>query len=403
MEAADKKEDKQPKICILTGVTDDHYRSQRSDNPVICTSASKRVQLYKAIKAATGVDPFLLSPHSRGLKEPVHLPAMETLFAGFRQLFSEASGIRKVRFIVDKMRYADCVYKNTCDGDVFIFDNYELVYVLAIYYCRIRGRANPVILEYEDGKHEIDRGWVRWISLLAESLGRRLIEAAIVATPALMERLPDRLPTEIVPGLLGSNIIFNPAPPDVDAVHFLYSGSLDAERGIPLLLDYLESARVCQNTVYHITGQGNYSEQFIRLMGRHPDRIHFHGCVTDLELERIRGMCHYGLNLQSSTNPISRVTYPSKTFDYLNAGLRLISTKAAGVESVLGPGAIYLEDETKNGLALAIERAISELQSGREIQLETLKADYSLAGTIRRLTHLFSLLPNLRISSSHEI
>jgi glycosyltransferase involved in cell wall biosynthesis len=389
MDAANQKEDQRPGICILTGVTDDHYRSQRSDNPVVCTSASKRAQLYKAIRAATGVDPFLLSPHSRGLREPTHLPAMETGFGEFRQLFSAASGIRKLRFIVDKIRYADCVYKNTRDGDVLIFDNYELVYVLAIYYCRVRGRFNPVILEYEDGKHEIDRGWVRWISSLAEFLGRRLIDAAIVATPALLERLPDQLPTVIVPGLLSSNIVFNPAPPDGDAMHFLYSGSLDAERGIPLLLDYLGSVRVCENTVYHITGQGSYSEQFIRLMEQHPGRIHFHGCVTDQELDRIRRMCHYGLNLQCSSNPISRVTYPSKTFDYLNAGLRVVSTRTGCVEDVLGAAAIYLEAETVDGLAAAVGKAVNDISTTDGRQVAMIMENHSFDGTARRLRRIF--------------
>ena len=85
----------------------------------------------------------------------------------------------------------------------------------------------------------------------------------------------------------------------------------------------------------------------------------------------------------------SRVTFPSKTFDYLNAGLRLISTKAAGVEFVMGPAAIYLEEESSIGLGLAVERAMFELQTDYAPRLEALESDYSLSGTVRRLSRLF--------------
>ena len=379
----------QSRTIILTGVTDDHYRASRSDNPIVCTSGGKRILLYRAIGSAAGSPPLLLSPHSRGRGAPIHLPSCESKFGDFKQLFSAASGVRKVRFIGDMIRYANHVYHQTRNGDVLIFDNYELIYVLALHYCRIRGRKNPIILEYEDGKHEIDRGWVLWISNLAENLGKRLLNGAIIATPSLLERLPRHIPTEIVPGLLRPDIIFNAAPSEGTPVHFIYSGSHDVERGVPLLLDYLESSLVAENTVYHVTGQGHYGERFLRLMERYPKKVHFHGCVSELELTRLRGICHYGLNLQSSSNPISRVTFPSKTFDYMNAGLRVVSTRAACVEDVLGESAIYLATETVDGLADAIQRAAHSLFTTQSWGEGASIGNYSFDGTVRRLSALF--------------
>jgi hypothetical protein len=380
----------QPRICFLTGVTDDHYRSQRSDDPVVCTSAGKRLQLYKAFTAVAGAAPLLLSPHSRGRGKATSWPALETRFGDCVQLFSAASGIRKVRVLIDMIRYAGHVYRCTRDGDVLIFDNYELIYVLALRYCRIRGRVNPIILEYEDGKHAIDRGWPRWISWLAELLGRPLLDAAIVATPALLDYLPDQVPAEVVPGLLRADIIYNPAPADGGAVHFLYSGSLDVERGAPLLLEYLASPLIHANVVFHITGQGRYSAEFIELMELYPSRICFHGCVSVQELDRIRGMCHYGLNLQSSANPISRVTFPSKTFDYINAGLRVVSTRASGVWDVLGDSAIYLETESTGGLADAVNMAAGTISTDDGTCATSAIGHYSFDGTVRRLRDLLT-------------
>jgi hypothetical protein len=377
-----------PRYIILTGVYDDHYLETRNDKPALCTSAGKRLMLYRAIAEAAGISPLLLSPQPRGRGKTIPLPAVQSQFGEFKQLFSRASGIRKVRYFVDMVRYIGHVYRYTRNGDILIFDNYELIYVLAIYGCRILGRTNRVLLEYEDGKHAIDRGYFKLVSALAEKIGRRLVQGAILATPPLGDRLPRHVPKIVIPGILRPDIVFNPLPSRDEPILFIYSGSLDVERGIPLLLNYLESSLMVENTVYHITGQGNYENRFLRLMERYPGKIYFHGCVSEQELERIRRLCYYGLNLQSSSNPISYVTYPSKTFDYLNAGIRVVSTKAAGVPEVLESNAIYLELEIISGLADAIIRAKFAAAFVESTVNNIFLDTYTLEGTISRLKSL---------------
>jgi hypothetical protein len=375
-----------PQICILSGVHDDVYRSTRSDDPVLCTSAGKRKLLYQAIAEASGASPLILSPHPRGRGVPSALPETTSQFAGCRQIFARACGIRKVRYFIDFIHYARHVFEHTNENSILIIDNYELIYVLAIYYARFRGRRNPVILEYEDGKHAIDKGYVKVISWFAEWLAKPLVKAALLATPTLAKRLPPETPIVLVPGILEKQVQLNPLPDRSSPTHFLYSGSLDVERGIPLLLDYLESCTLPSNAVFEITGQGHFRERFVRLMDCYPKQVIYHGTVSNQVLSEIRSRCHFGLNLQSSTNPISEVTYPSKTFDYLNAGLRVISTQAAGVSAVLGEAAHYLDDETSAALALAVESAAGRNEAAETNGLAALQIDYSFEGTIRRLS-----------------
>ena len=375
-----------PKICILSGVHDDVYHATRSDDPVLCTSAGKRKLLYQAIAEASRAAPLILSPHPRGRGVPSALPETTSEFAGCRQIFARACGIRKVRYFMDFIHYARHVFHHTNKNSILIIDNYELIYVLAIYYARCRGRRNPVILEYEDGKHAIDRGWVKGITWLAEGLGRPLVKAALLATPTLAKRLPPETPIVLIPGILEKQVQFNPLPSAGGSMHFLYSGSLDVERGIPLLLEYLETCTLPSNAIFEITGQGKFGDRLTQLMDRHPGQIIYHGTVSSKILTEIRSRCHFGLNLQSSTNLISEVTYPSKTFDYLNAGLRVISTRAAGVEEILGTAALYLDKETPASLAAAIERAGTlEEQSEQAAGLAAIMVDYSYPGTIGRL------------------
>jgi hypothetical protein len=380
---------KQPILFILSGVYDDNYRRTRQDNPIICTSAGKRLILYHAIEVAVVTPVVLLSPQPRGQGIAQTLPQTSSRFGAQTQLFSKASGIRKIRLLLDFIHYARHVARHTRPGDVFIVDNYELIYVLAIQYCRLLGRNNRILLEYEDGKHLIDKGIWRLMSGFAEWLARPWIEGAILATPTLGERLPSEIPKVLVPGILREKIVFNTPPAPDQPVVFLYSGSLDVERGGPLLLSYLEKGNFPPNFEIHITGQGKFVNRLQAVQDRFPKAVHFHGTVSQEELVRIRSLCHFGLNLQSSSNPISNVTYPSKTFDYLNAGIRVITTRAAGVPEVLGQAAIYIDEETPAMLGKAIEQASESLRTGDGMQMGSIGLPFTYGGTIERLSILF--------------
>lgn len=377
-------------IRILSGVYDDSYRLTRYDDPQLCTSAGKRKVLYKALAEATATSPLILSPHPRGRKRPYPLPEQKALFSGLNQIFCNSFAIRKVRYVLDLFLYARHVRRHSDRESVFLVDNYELIYIVAIYYCYLTGRSNPVILEYEDGKHAIDRGWVKIVSSTAEWLGKRLVSGAILATPQLAARLEPGTPTIVVPGILESGRLPNPHPPPDQPIRFLYSGSLDHERGLPLLLDYLRYREIPQNTVFEITGQGKFKEDFLALMENHPEQVKFHGSVSDEVLAEIRSRSHFGLNLQSSANPISDVTYPSKTFDYLNAGIRVISTDAAGVKEVLEDAAIYLSEETPDGLENAILRACDSIRSSSPSRQGKTGHQYTFEGTVERIRWLLS-------------
>lgn len=377
-------------LFILTGATDEQYRITRPDKPSVCTSAGKRHILYRAIQEASGSPVIILTPPPPATngKPPIpHAPA-ETRFGEFPQFISRAYAVRKLRYVLDIVDYAKLVWNKTEDGSILIFDNYELRSVLALHYLRLRGRKNPVVLEYEDGRHAIDRGLFWVFSMTAELLGRNLVDAAILAAPALAHRLVRKADYELVPGILKAD---RPAPVPLrkdEPVRFIYSGSLDEERGLPLFIDYLDSPHLHPRAEFHFTGKGIYQDQLRDLAGKFPGKVFFHGIVSEAELDRLRGSSHYGVNLQRSGNPISEVTYPSKTFDYMNAGLRVFTTKAAQVESILGESALYMKEETVEGLAGGIRRAIEKADSHQSPEDSASMDAYTYRGTVERLKRL---------------
>ena len=110
-------------------------------------------------------------------------------------------GSPKLCFPFSWLSYALHVLKHARDGDILVLDNYELIYVLAARLVSLFRRV-MIILDYEDGKHLIDEGWVKLLSGAAEKLGRGLLDGALLAHPALGARLPAELPKVVVPGFV---------------------------------------------------------------------------------------------------------------------------------------------------------------------------------------------------------
>ena len=376
-------------IYVLSGVVDEEYLATRTDSPNICTSKNKRFNLYKCIQDITNLRLILLTPPPRGQINPYDIPETTGFFYEFPQHISRACGVKKLRFLADMLHYLSLVLKHVKTGDLIIVDNYELIYILSCWYCRFHGLKNTIILEYEDGKHLIDKGPWKLVSALAECLGKSLVRGVLVASPRLVERLKPTIPSVFVPGLLQENL---PNARQVDPnekVFFIYSGSLDGARGVNLLLDYLESDLFCSNSQFHITGQGPCADRVLKVAKEHCDRVTFHGILDKEALANLNQSCHYGLNLQSSSNPISNVTFPSKTFDYVNAGLGLVSTRAAGVDTVFGDFPIYLTEESVHSLSESIQIACN----GSHNLKKNLPSDFTPVKTKARLKVFFDALP----------
>jgi glycosyltransferase involved in cell wall biosynthesis len=269
---------------------------------------------------------------------------------------------------------------------VLILDNFELIYVLAAWLCRIL-HGNRVLLDFEDGKHMTDHGWTRLFSGPAEFFGKPLIQGAILAHPSLSERLSPRIPKILVPGFyIPRQNQQTPISTGVDT-RFVYAGSLDVPRGVDLLLDAIP---LLPETGWRldITGSGPL-ESRVKLIACHPSfkrRVVFHSVLDAEAHSYLLAESHVGLNLQRSSNPISQVTFPSKLFSYLSAGLLVISSRASEVEAILKKACLYLSQETPEALADLMIRQIS--LEPRQLHFAELD-QFSIPSTALRLRAFF--------------
>jgi glycosyltransferase involved in cell wall biosynthesis len=360
------------RVIFLTNIFDQHYHDVRQEKVDPCLTIACRTDMFRCLETASGREVVLLSspPKASQRRTGKWLPSVETKFATFRQLFCGNWDFPKLRVPLSWFFYARHVLRHVRSGDVVVIDNYEFIYVLAARILQLVGCRVTFILAYLDGKHVIDRSWSRVLSGFAESWGRPLLGGAVLSTPPLGERLPDSLPKVVMPGpgFIQQNGNAGPRPPD-SVIRFLYAGSLDHTRGVDLLL---EALTILPDRGWRLdfAGAGPLRDQVIRA-ARNPHwqgKVKYHPPVasTSAAFRQLLAESDVGLNCQRTSDPISRVTFPTKVFSYLSAGLVVISSKASSVEPVCGNGCFYYDEETPQSLAIAMQEAIQDYAALRE-------------------------------------
>ena len=144
-----------------------------------------------------------------------------------------------------------------------------------------------------------------------------------------------------------------------------------------------------------IAGQGPLTERVARFVQepRWRGRVAYHQALPTEAYNALLSRCHVGLNCQRTSDPASGVTFPSKVFTYLSAGLLVISSKACGVEAVCGNACLYFEEETPQSLAAAMKEVIEHFSAVRQkLDRSAICERYSLEATTVRMKRLLNAI-----------
>jgi len=373
------------RIFVLSPVYDHHYLAARkeeiSKSPL--QTLPKRLNLYQCLQQATQCELFILSfpPKAAKRRSARWLPQQTVRLGSFVQKFCSSLDAPKIRILLAFIFYPLHVLTSVGRGDILVLDNYEITSVLAAWLCRFF-YGTRIILDFEDGRHLVDRGWQLFFYCLAERLGRPLIDGAILAHPLLAARLLPTTPKIVVPGFYFP-LDSSDKPSFKNVVRFIYAGTLDSVRGVDLLLDVIPCLPK-SGWRLDITGSGPLESRVRETASLHSNanKVYFHSILSEKDHSALLHQAHIGLNLQISADPISSVTFPSKIFSYLSAGLLILSTKASSVEDQLKDACLYFDAETSEAIARAITKVIRFPES---IVTHSPNKDFGLTATTERM------------------
>lgn len=106
-----------------------------------------------------------------------------------------------------------------------------------------------------------------------------------------------------------------------DTVELVYQGMFNKGRGLEELMTAVGSKH---NLRLHLIGRGDLDELVNKLAMKHQN-IHVHGFLDPASLHELTSQFHIGFNLLSENSANYYYSSANKFFDYINAGLPVIS------------------------------------------------------------------------------
>lgn len=255
--------------------------------------------------------------------------------------------------------------KKVYDIKAIVFYNFTIKNAIPAYLSKILLRI-PIIVQYEDGyylsKGKSVKNKMFW---LLEYIGFKLIDGAILVTSLMKKKLKPDTPFCVIRGFINKEILNlqqkrrlknNTIPQKPKTL--LYSGRLDLERGILILLEALKKIDI-ELEVY-ITGYGplkNKVQEEIHNINRSKQylKIKF---LDFLSLEEYRNLLINSdilVNPQRENSGFSEVSFPSKIYEYISAGNLVITSNVSDIEKLNKDMFVIYKNDSVEDLANAIE------------------------------------------------
>ncbi|MDF2999130.1 MAG: glycosyl transferase group 1 [Xanthobacteraceae bacterium] len=211
------------------------------------------------------------------------------------------------------------------------------------------------------------------VARLLKRLDRRLVllllsraSAFVALSPVWREMLPGIGKALIFPGILGRDWLealatATPARRPADApVTVVYAGGVSAAYGMDRLLD---AAARLPAVRFLIFGKGDYVP---RVTAGDLANVEYGGFVDARALALHLMAADILINPRPSGEAFARYSFPSKLIEYVATGRPVLTTRIVSIPSEIAPCFHYIDDESGEGIARAIEALVA---LGREERL----------------------------------
>ena len=241
--------------------------------------------------------------------------------------------------------------------DYVLFYNYKPETAITALFCKIFLNIN-IIVDYEDGYFSLKSisSVKRTIFNLTEKIVSRFISSAILVNSKLTERVGNKK-CFVVRGIINDKILArvnSKIKKKNEKPVIMYSGGLDEERGVKVLLDSLKYIK--EDFKLIISGSGPLSDY----VEKYPDkRIEYVGFIENYNLV-IDMLINSDIlvNPQLSNIDFGIASFPSKVYEYLSTGNAIVSSDVADIEEYF-EGCIYIyRDNSPELLAKQVQAAL---------------------------------------------
>lgn len=210
----------------------------------------------------------------------------------------------------------------------------------ALIYARILRRLLPTTEIIYDA-HELEsetngkvgKPWKKSLTRMVENYNIPVIDRIWVVSESINDWYQSRYPKTLIQTIYNypqssteiQDIIKNRIKLlDEGRINFVYQGKLTSARYIDKIVEIFK--KMPQSCILNIYGFGPLSD-WIESQAKSHENIVFHGKILPDDLNKVLNNCHVGFSLLKMNCLNHKYAMPNKLFNYLNAGLYIISIK----------------------------------------------------------------------------
>ena len=186
----------------------------------------------------------------------------------------------------------------------------------------------------------------------------------ILLTEAMTNLInPNNRPYMVMEALCDSSLFKEQFTPSIKTQPrtVIYAGGLFEKYGLKMLVDGFIQANV-ENATLLLYGDGPYVEELKEVCKTHSN-VEYRGVVPNEIVVAEELKASLLVNPRFSTEELTKYSFPSKNMEFMASGTPLLTTKLPGMPKDYYPYVFLFEEETVDGYAYAITKALSYSES----------------------------------------
>ena len=137
----------------------------------------------------------------------------------------------------------------------------------------------------------------------------------------------------------------------------LYAGGVFRQYGAQIMTDGFLKANL-PNTQLHVYGPGDYVEE-LKAIAQKDSRVFYGGMLMNTQVEEKEQQATLLINPRPTHEEYVKYSFPSKTMEYMASGTPALTTRIPGIPEDYKPHLFFIDEETVDGVAQALEQALS--------------------------------------------